>query len=131
MVVDTSVVVAILLEEEDADTYLEILDAEYDLLISAAAVVEATAVLLRRGGIGAVSDLNEFLDRAEIEIVAVSEGQARIAQRAYITYGKGRHAASLNFGDCFAYALAKEMGEKLLFKGNDFFQTDIAAVLSP
>lgn len=131
MVVDTSVVVAILLEEEDADTYLEILDAEYDLLISAAAVVEATAVLLRRGGIGDVSDLNEFLDRAEIEIVAVSEGQARIAQRAYITYGKGRHAASLNFGDCFAYALAKEMGEKLLFKGNDFFQTDIAAVLSP
>ncbi|MGE0665233.1 MAG: type II toxin-antitoxin system VapC family toxin [Sphingomonadales bacterium] len=131
MVIDTAVLIAILLGEEDADTYLQILDTEYDLLISAAALVEATAVMLRRGGPGSVDDLNEFLDRAEIEIVPVSVSQARMAQRAYLSYGKGRHVAGLNFGDCFAYALTKETGEKLLFKGSDFSRTDISPALSP
>jgi len=130
VVVDTSVIIAILLEEDDADAFLEILDAEYSLTISAAALVEATAVVLRRGGQESVSDLNEFLDKARIEIVPVSVAQARLAQRAYLTYGKGRHVAGLNFGDCFAYALAKETNERLLFKGHDFFRTDIEPVIS-
>jgi ribonuclease VapC len=130
VVVDTSVIMAILLEEEDADTFLEILDAEYSLTMSAAALVEATAVALRRGGPESVSDLNEFLDRARIEIVPVSVAQARLAQRAYLTYGKGRHVAGLNFGDCFAYALANETNDRLLFKGNDFSLTDIEPAIS-
>lgn len=130
MVIDTSVIIAILLEEEEADAFLEILDAEYSLTMSAAALVEATAVVLRRGGLESVDDLNEFLDRAKIDIVPVSVDQARLAQRAYLTYGKGRHVAGLNFGDCFAYALAKATNERLLFKGNDFFRTDIEPVIS-
>ncbi len=128
MVVDTSILIAILSGEPEMDAYSRTLQMESNLLMSAASLVEATAVLLGRRGDGAVADLNSFVEGARIEIVPVSLAQARIAQSAYLNYGKGRHTAGLNFGDCFVYALARESGQALFYKGNDFNQTDIERV---
>ena len=83
-------------------------------------------LLLGRGGEEGVRDLDLIVARFRIEIVAFTESQARLAREAFKRYGKGRHPAKLNFGDCMAYALAKETGEELLFKGTYFAQTDIA-----
>jgi ribonuclease VapC len=84
-------------------------------------------ILQSRRGVDGVRDLDLLIVRFRIEIVAFTESQARLAREAFKRYGKGRHPAQLNFGDCIAYALAKETGEELLFKGIDFAQTDIAA----
>lgn len=83
-------------------------------------------LLAGRGGEEGLRDLDLLIGRFRIEIVAFTEAQARLAREAFKSYGKGRHPAKLNFGDCMAYALAKETGEELLFKGTDFGQTDIA-----
>jgi ribonuclease VapC len=83
-------------------------------------------ILLVRHGTEGSHDLDLYLYRGHIEIVAFTETQARLAREAFKRYGKGRHPAKLNFGDCMAYALAKDTGEELLFKGTDFAQTDIA-----
>jgi ribonuclease VapC len=83
-------------------------------------------VLLARQGDDGVRDLDLYIARSRMEIVPFTESQARLARDAFKRYGKGRHPAKLNFGDCMAYALAKETGEDLLFKGTDFGQTDIA-----
>lgn len=132
MVVDTSILIAILSGEPDMPVYSRTLQMESNLLMSAASLIEATAVLLGRGGEGAVADLNSFVEGARIEIVPVSLAQARIAQSAYLNYGKGRHRAGLNFGDCFVYALARDSGEAVFCKGDDFNQTDIECVtISP
>ena len=86
-------------------------------------------LLLGRGGEEGVRDLDLLIARFRIEIVDFTESQARLARVAFKRYGKGRHPAQLNFGDCMAYALASETGEELLFKGTDFGQTDITAAL--
>lgn len=91
--------------------------------------VEASFVILSRRGPRGLNDLAAFLDRADIERVPVDTGQADIAVDAFRRFGRGRHAAALNIGDCFAYALAKATGEPLLFKGNDFSQTDITSAI--
>ena len=124
MVVDTSVLIAILLQEEDAQIYADAIVRAGTAALSAASYVELAIVSLSRGVRGR-AELEATLADAGIEMIAVTLDQARIAVGAYERYGKGRHAASLNFGDCFAYALAKSRGEPLLFKGGDFTLTDV------
>jgi ribonuclease VapC len=93
--------------------------------MSAANIVETGIIVGARFGPDAERDLDLFVARANIEIAPVTADQAMLARRAFREFGKGQHPAGLNFGDCFAYALAKASGEPLLFKGNDFSQTDI------
>jgi ribonuclease VapC len=127
MVVDTSALIAILLQEEDARTYADAIAAAATAALSAASYVELAIVSLSRGVRGR-AELDATLADGAIEIVPVTLDQARIAAGAYERYGKGRHPAALNFGDCFAYALAQSRGEPLLFKGTDFGLTDVSSV---
>jgi ribonuclease VapC len=127
MVIDTSAIVAIALDEPEAAAFeLRIADDPVRL-ISAATVLEAAMVIETRLGALGGSDLDLWLHKAGFEIVAVDAEQADQARRAWRRFGKRRHAAGLNFGDCFSYALAALTGEPLLFKGNNFSQTDIPA----
>lgn len=124
MVIDTSVLIAILANEPEAELFETAIDADPIRLISAASVLEAAIVAgARYGDIGG-RELDLLLYKAEIQIVAVTADQVDAGRHAFSKYGKGRHPAALNFGDCFSYALAKTSGEPLLFKGNDFPQTD-------
>lgn len=125
MVVDTSALVAIFLGEPERKPFLaHILQAETKL-ISAANTLETGIVLEAKRGETAGREFDLFLTRANLEVVPVDAEQVEIARSAWRKYGKGRHAAGLNFGDCFAYALAKSSGEKLLAKGEDFRFTDV------
>lgn len=125
MVIDSSALIAILCDEPERFDFNRKIEADSCRLISAASVLETSIVLENRYGEEVYRELDFFLLKAEIEIRPVDTAQMEIARRAYRQYGKGRHSASLNYGDCFSYALAKQTGEPLLFKGNDFSQTDI------
>lgn len=125
MVLDTSALVAILTGEPEQTAFIKVIEQADVCLLSAASHVEAALVMEVRHGAAGVHDLGRLLDRAGCQIVAVDAEQASIARSAFQRYGKGRHPAGLNFGDCFAYALAVARGEPLLFKGNDFGQTDV------
>jgi ribonuclease VapC len=125
MVIDTSVLIAILANEPEAELFEAAIDADPIRLISAASVLEAAIVAgARYGDIGG-RELDLLLYKAQIQIVAVTPDQVYVGRHAFSKYGKGRHPAALNFGDGFSYALAKTSGEPLLFKGNDFPQTDV------
>lgn len=129
MIIDSSAVLAIFLQEADGRRYLRaILDAD-PRRMSVSNWLEATMVIDRRGSAEAANWLEEFMQNARIDLMPVSIAQATIARRAWRIFGRGVHAARLNYGDCFAYALAKESGEPLLFKGADFAQTDIEPAL--
>jgi ribonuclease VapC len=128
MVVDSSAVVAILEAEPERERFVDLLAADGVRLMSAVGRVECTCVIEGRRGEAGRADLELFLREAMIEVVAATPAQAAIACDAFRRFGKGRHPARLNIGDCFAYALAKETGEPLLFKGTDFAATDIVAV---
>jgi ribonuclease VapC len=126
MVIDTSALIAILANEPEAELFEAAIDTDPIRLVSAASVLEAAIVAgARYGDIGG-RELDLLLYKAAIQIVAVTPDQLDAGRHAFSQYGKGRHPAALNFGDCFSYALAKTAGEPLLFKGNDFPQTDIA-----
>ncbi len=127
MVIDTSAVLAILRNEPERRRFNQAIEADTTRLMSVASFVEASMVMEARHGYDGIRDLDLFLARAEIELVPVDVNQSHIARQAFRRYGKGRHQAALNFGDCFTYALAKTTEEPLLFKGNDFSQTDIEA----
>ena len=127
MIIDTSALLAILLDEPERRRYNELIAASGKRLLSAASLVEAGMVLEVRGGEAAGRELDLFLHRAKFEVVPLDADQAEIARAAFRRYGKGRHSAGLNFGDCLAYAASKAAGEPLLFKGQDFSQTDIPA----
>jgi ribonuclease VapC len=127
MIIDTSVMLAVLLEEPEAAAFTELLVRTADLRMSTATYVELVNACDRRVGPEAVAKAEQLIERTQIELVAFTVEQAQWARHARLTYGIGRHPAKLNFGDCFAYALAKTTGEQLLFKGDDFSQTDIAA----
>ncbi len=127
MIIDTSAVLAILLGESDAGHYEKAIAEAWPRRISTVALLEAAIVLESRGGMAAGNELDIFLQTAEIELVAVTAAQAQAARRAWRRFGKGNHPAGLNFGDCFAYALAETSNEALLFKGEDFSRTDIEA----
>ena len=128
MVIETSALVAIFFDEPERRPFNEAIEAASRRLVSAAALVEAEIVLYARHGIAGSRVLDEFLRSARISIASVDEEQANAARIAFRRFGKGRHPAALNFGDCFSYALSKVTGEPLLYKGEDFAQTDIAAV---
>ena len=125
MVIDTSALVAILACESEGHAFLSAIEAADARLLSAATFVEISIVLEARHGAEGPRHLDLFLDRAGVEIVPVDVEQAREARQAFARFGKGRDAAALNFGDCFAYALATVSGEPLLFKGDDFARTDV------
>jgi ribonuclease VapC len=127
--VDSSALMAILLAEPEAQTIADLLARTDTLRMSAATYVEVIHVCDRRIGSEAVAVADRLIDRARIEIVPFTLEQAQWARHARLTYGVGRHPAGLNFGDCFAYALAKSTGEPLLFKGNDFSKTDVTSAI--
>ncbi len=126
MIVDTSVLIAILFEEPEGHLFDVAILYSAHSRIASSTYLEAAMVLLARRGSDGVRALDLLILRFGIEIVAFTESHARLARTAFERYGKGRHPAKLNFGDCMAYALAKETGEELLFKGTDFALTDIA-----
>jgi ribonuclease VapC len=131
VIVDSSAVVAILHAEPEAAAYLRAIYAAGQCRISAANFVEAAIVIDAGRSPVASRRLDDLLQAATVTIEPVTEAQAHIARQAYRDYGRGSgHPARLNFGDCFAYALARETGEPLLFKGDDFRHTDIAPVLA-
>jgi ribonuclease VapC len=127
MVLDTSALVAILFDEPERHDFVGMILAARRRLVSVATVVESSIVVEARRGEAAGRELDLFLHRANIQSIAVDEEQAQIARAAWRRYGKGHHPAGLNLGDVFAYALARATGEPLLFKGDDFAQTDIVA----
>jgi len=127
MVIDTSAMLAILQDEPERRTLNEAIEAADARSMSVATFVELSIIMEARAGANGVRDLDLFIERAGIELVTVDEEQARTARRAYTRYGKGRHKAGLNFGDCFSYALASVLGESLLDKGDDFRSTDLVA----
>ena len=129
MVVDTSAVVAIFLLEPEAEQFAHAILEAPRTAISAASLLEAGIILDARTGHEDSSELDEFIVNVGLEVEPVTVDQVRVARRAYRTYGRGNHPAGLNFGDCFAYALAKTTGLALLFKGDDFSQTDITPAL--
>lgn len=126
MVIDTSAIVAIFFNEPDAPAYRERIVDDPVRLVSAATLVEAAMVIESRFGDAGGAELDLWLHQTDAEIVAVSAEHADQARRAWRRYGKGRHPAGLNYGDCFSYALAKLTDEPLLFKGDDFSKTDIS-----
>lgn len=125
MVIDTSAIIAILLGEPEAPLLARAIEEASPRLLSAANLLEASMVIETRKGEAAGRELDLFIYRAGIEVLAVDQEQAEIARIAWRHYGKGRHPAHLNYGDCFAYALAKVTGLPLLFKGDDFSHTDV------
>jgi ribonuclease VapC len=125
MVIDTSAIMAIALAEPEAVMFEGRIIADPIRLISAATFLEAAMVIEARSGEAAGRELDLWLHKAKVEIVAVDAGQAEVARRAWRRFGKGRHPASLNYGDCFSYALAIVRAEPLLFKGEDFSKTDV------
>jgi ribonuclease VapC len=127
MVLDTSAILAILQDEPERRKFNEAIEAAETRSLSTASLVECSMILESRYGTDGVRDLDLFIAKAQVSLVPVDEEQADIARRAFRKYGKGRHPASLNFGDCFSYALTQALDEPLLFKGNDFSQTDVKA----
>ena len=125
MVIDTSVIAAIALNEADAAEFEQRIADDPVRLISAATVLEATIVLETRLGDAGGREFDLWLLKLGAEVVPVDAEQMDAARRAWRRYGKGRHPAALNYGDCFSYALALTRGEPLLFKGEDFAGTDV------
>ena len=125
MIIDTSALVAILDQEAEAERISRALTSSPDRMLSAANLLEVGIVVQARRGEDGARDLDLLLAKLRVEIVPFTARQAEIARKAFRHYGRGRHDAKLNFGDCFAYALAKDASAPLLFKGDDFGRTDV------
>jgi ribonuclease VapC len=125
MVIDTSALAAIFFMEPERNSFVKAIVSAEMRLISAAAVLETGIVLEGRQGEAAGREFDLFVIRAALQIVPVDAEQIELARSGWRRYGKGRHPAALNFGDCFSYALAKSTGEPLLAKGTDFALTDV------
>lgn len=128
MVIDTSAIVAILLEETEAPYLMQAIALDKVRFISTFSVLEANFVIASRKGDAGLQQLKQFLEFIKVEQKALTDIQVNLATEAWLKFGKGRHPASLNIGDCCTYALSKETHEPLLFKGNDFSQTDLKLV---
>ena len=126
MIVDTSAVMAVLFEESDAERYDQAIAEAQSCRMSVANFLEAATVLESRRGIEAGRNLDAYLQESRIVLEPVTVEQAHAARQAWRRFGRGNHAAALNYGDCFAYALAVVTREPLLFKGEDFALTDVA-----
>jgi len=129
MILDTSAVLTIVFGEPGNEFFVEAIATAPSCRISAATFLEASIIAESRGGDLAIRQCDSFFRESRISVESFTEEQALLARQAYSEYGKGRHPAGLNFGDCFSYALAKSTGEPLLFKGSDFSQTDIQSGL--
>ena len=129
MIIDTSAIIAILNDEPERRVFNEAIERSDICLLSAASFLEASIVIENNRGYEGLRDFDLWMATAGIELAPVDADQAQIARQAFRQYGKGRHPAALNFGDCFSYALAKATGFPLLFKGEDFTKTDIQAAL--
>lgn len=125
MVIDTSALVAILQDEPERRAFNEAIEAAEGCAMSVASFVETSMIIESRYGPDGIRSLDLLISKAQIELVPVDADQAHIARDAFRHYGKGRHPAGLNFGDCFSYALAKALAQPLLFKGTDFTLTDV------
>ena len=125
MVIDTSALLALLLDEPEAEAYRAALEEDETRLVSAATLLETAIVIEARKGEAGGRELDLLIHKAAIVVVTVDADHVAEARRAYRRFGRGHHAARLNFGDVFAYALARASGEALLFKGEDFSKTDI------
>lgn len=126
MIVDTSALVAILYREAEAAAFVQVIHDTEICRISVANYLELSMVIENQLGPEGMRQAEAFIRRAGIVIEPVTVEQGELARQAFLDFGRGRHKAGLNFGDCFAYALAKATGEPLLFKGEDFSRTDIA-----
>jgi ribonuclease VapC len=126
VIIDTSALIALLGMEPEAARIAAALESDPNRLVSAATLVETGIVIESRYGSAGARELDLLVAKAGIVIESVTAEQADVAREAWRRYGKGRHSAGLNYGDCFSYALAKVKGEPLLFKGEDFPHTDIA-----
>ncbi len=129
MIVDSSAIMAIVLQEPDSRLYLEALAEQQPCRMSVANWLGLTMVIESRGQPPVHFELDDFMRRVGMEFVPVTVKQARVAREGWRRFGRGKHKARLNYGDCFAYALSKTAGETLLFKGNDFGETDIEPAL--
>lgn len=129
MVLDSSAILAILFREPERDAFATAVSAAEVRLVSSVNAFEAAIVVLARKGPTAARELDLLLHVAEIEIVPFVEAHLRIARDAYRQFGRGRHPAGLNLGDCCAYALSRHSGEPLLYKGDDFSKTDVRSAL--
>ena len=125
MVIDSSALIAIMEGEPERRSFIEAITAADTRLVGAPTMLEASMVVLSRTGEGRLHDLREFCARGALETTPFGPEHVDLAVDAFRRFGKGRHPAGLNFGDCFSYALAKATGEPLLFKGDDFSHTDI------
>jgi len=125
MVIDTSAVLAILQREPERRSFIEAIKAADSTRLSVASFVESSMVIESRYGAEGLRDLDRFISRASIELIPVDQDQGQLARSAFSRFGKGRHRAGLNYGDCFSYAAAISLGEPLLCKGDDFIQTDV------
>lgn len=125
IVIDTSAIIAILQDEPECKAFIKVIERATACHISAVSFVEASMVIEARYGYNGLRDFDLFVLKASIDVATVDAEQASLAREAFSKFGKGRHVANLNFGDCFSYALAKSLGASLLFKGNDFTKTDI------
>lgn len=125
MIIDTSALVAILYGEPEGPRFVQLIHDAETTRISVANYVELAMVVENQLGPDGMRQAEAFFRRAGISIEPVTLEHGELARQAFLDFGKGRHKAGLNFGDCFAYALAKTSGEPLLFKGNDFIQTDV------
>lgn len=128
MVIDSSAVIAILLGEPERARFAELIATSPVRLMSAVSRLEAGMVIESRKGAGGRRDLDRFMNEARIQFVGFGRGDAEVALQAWRRFGKGRHPAALNFGDCCTYALCKATGEPLLAKGDDFSRTDVKLV---
>ena len=131
MIIDSSALLAVLYREPDAERYETAIVSAPNGRMSVANMLESSIVVEGRGDAAAGHELDAYLECAGIELMPVTTAQLSAARRAWRRFGKGNHRAALNFGDCFAYALAEVTGAPLLFKGDDFARTDIAAALPP
>jgi ribonuclease VapC len=125
MVIDTSAILAILQGESERRNFIEAIESADVVRMSVASFVETSVVIESRYGAEGLGDLDRFISRASIELVAVDQEQGLLARSAFTRFGKGRHCAGLNYGDCFSYAAAIHLGEPLLCKGDDFIHTDV------
>ena len=129
MVIDSSAILALLMAEPESEQFASAIDTASVRLMSAANLLETSIVIEARHGLAGGNKLDELIKKAQISVEPISLEQAEAARVAYRAFGKGRHPAGLNFGDCFAYALAKISDEPLLFKGDDFTKTDLHLVI--
>ena len=124
MVIDTSAILAILQREPERRSFIEAIESADSTRLSVASFVETSNVIESRYGAEGLRDLDRFISRASIELIPVDREQGQLARSAFSRFGKGRHRAGLNYGDCFSYAAAIGLGEPLLCKGDDFIHTD-------